>query len=89
MREVKLNGKLVFKGEVSKGDNSFKQEIELGNGQKMAVTASWEKDALALEANSVKLNIAGNNVNADFAVDWDISNPLLLSLKLKLRELVI
>jgi len=77
MREVKFNGKLLFKGEVTKGEKSFKQQIELGNGQKMALTANWEKDALdrsAFRNNDVKVNLAGNNINFDFEVDWDVSN---------------
>merc|ERR1712200_340740 len=37
MREVK------FKGEIAQGDRSFKQDIELGNGEKMTLTVSWEK----------------------------------------------
>jgi len=77
MREVKFNGKLLFKGEVTKGEKSFKQQIELGNGQKMALTVTWEKDALdrsAFRNNDVKVNLAGNNINFDFEVDWDVSN---------------
>merc|ERR1712027_216792 len=64
MREVKLNGKLLFKGEVSKGDRSFKQQVELGNGQKMAITVSWEKDVLDVSSvrnNGIKFNIVGNS----------------------------
>ena len=73
MREVKFNGKLLFKGEVTKGENSFKQQIELGNGKKMALTVSWEKDGL--RSNDVKVNLAGNNMNVDFEAKWDVSNP--------------
>ena len=72
MREVKFNGKLLFKGEVTKGENSFKQQIELGNGKKMALTVSWEKDGL--RSNDVKVNLAGNNMNIDFEAKWDVSN---------------
>jgi len=72
MREVKFNGKLLFKGEVTKGENSFKQQIELGNGKKMALTVSWEKDGL--RSNDVKVNLAGNDMNVDFEAKWDVSN---------------
>merc|ERR1712050_297187 len=78
MREVKLNGKLLFKGEITKGDRSFKQQVELGNGQKMAITVSWEKEVLDVSSvrnNGIKFNIAGNNVNVDFKANWDLSNP--------------
>ena len=77
MREVTSNGKLLFKGEVTRGVKSFKQQIELGNGQKMALTVTWKKDALdrsAFRNNDVKVNLAGNNINFDFEVDWDVSN---------------
>jgi hypothetical protein len=78
MREVKFNGKVLFKGEVTKGNKSFKQQIELANGQSMALTVSWKKDVLdasGIMANDVKLNLAGNKVNADIEVEWDVSNP--------------
>ena len=88
MREVKLNGKLLFKGEVAKGDRSFKQQVELGNGQKMAITASWEKEvkcSKCVKQNGVKVNISGNNVNVDFKADWDVSNPSAAKLEVEAR----
>merc|ERR1712117_595115 len=88
MREVKLNGKLLFKGEVSKGDRSFKQQVELGNGQKMAITVSWEKDVLDVSSvrnNGIKFNIAGNNVNVDFKANWDVSNPSAAKLEVEAK----
>merc|ERR1719187_72128 len=88
MREVKLNGKLLFKGEVTKGDRSFKQQVELGNGQKMAITVSWEKDVLDVSSvrnNGIKFNIAGNNVNVDFKANWDVSNPSAAKLEVEAK----
>eukprot|EP00090_Calanus_glacialis_P017890 TRINITY_DN2775_c0_g1_i2.p1 TRINITY_DN2775_c0_g1~~TRINITY_DN2775_c0_g1_i2.p1 ORF type:complete len:864 (-),score=245.27 TRINITY_DN2775_c0_g1_i2:151-2718(-) len=78
MREVKFNGKLLFKGEITKGNKSFKQQLELANGKSMALTVSWKNDVLdasGIMANDVKLNLAGNKVNADVEVEWDVSNP--------------
>jgi hypothetical protein len=88
MREVKFNGKLLFKGEITKGNKSFKQQIELGNGKKLAVTVSWEKDApdgSALKANDVKVNIAGNNINVDIEAEWDISNIRAAELEVEVK----
>jgi len=79
MREVEFNGKVLFKGEVTKGNKSFKQQIELANGKSMALTVSWKKDVLDgsdIMANDVKINLAGNKVNADVEIEWDVSNPL-------------
>merc|ERR1712128_295166 len=72
MREVTFNGKLLFKGEMTKENKSFKQQFELANGKSMALTVSWEKvviDGSGMKANDVKLNLAGNNVNADLEVE--------------------
>merc|ERR1712086_1028427 len=77
-REVTFNGKLLFKGEMTKENKSFKQQFELANGKSMALTVSWEKEVIdgsGMKANDVKLNLAGNNVNADLEVEWDVSNP--------------
>merc|ERR1711923_68919 len=78
MREVRFNGKLLFKGEVTPGNKSFKQQIELANGQSMSLTVSWENNFVAgsgMSANGIKCNLAGNNLNADSELGWDISNP--------------
>jgi len=78
MREVSFNGKLLFKGEMTKANKSFKQQIELGNGKSMALTVSWKNEVIdgsGMKANDVKINLAGNKVNADIDVEWDVSNP--------------
>merc|ERR1711892_395543 len=78
MREVKFNGKLLFKGEITKGNKSFKQQIELANGKSMALTVSWKNDALdgsAVRENDVKIHLAGGKVSIDGGLVWDLTNP--------------
>eukprot|EP00092_Neocalanus_flemingeri_P037349 GFUD01040673.1.p1 GENE.GFUD01040673.1~~GFUD01040673.1.p1 ORF type:complete len:859 (-),score=238.55 GFUD01040673.1:100-2478(-) len=78
MREVKFNGKLLFKGEITKGNKSFKQQIELANGKSMALTATWKNEVLGgsgIRENEVKLNLAGGKVNIDGEIKWDMTNP--------------
>jgi len=41
----------------------------------MALTVSWASDGSA-QSNSIKMNLAGDNINADVDVDWDVTNPL-------------
>merc|ERR1712083_1133651 len=53
-------------------------QIELANGQSMSLTVSWENyfvDGSGMSANAIKCNLAGNNLNADSELEWDISNP--------------
>jgi len=78
MREVKFNGKLLFKGGITKGNKSFKQQIELANGKSMALSVSWKNDAVegsGMKENEIKINLAGNKVNIDGELEWDITNP--------------
>merc|ERR1712106_1230108 len=63
MREVSFNGKLLFKGEMTKANKSFKQQIELGNGKSMALTVSWKNEVI--DGSGMK----------DIDVEWDVSNP--------------
>merc|ERR1712106_893395 len=77
MREVKFNGKLLFKGAMTKGNKSFKQQIELAGGKSMALTVSWKNDALdasGIRENQVKINLAGE-VNIDGELERDLTNP--------------
>merc|ERR1711892_1879 len=78
IREVKFNGKLLFKGAMTKGNKSFKQQIELAGGKSMALTVSWKNDALdasGIRENEVKINLAGGKVNVDGGLVWDLTNP--------------
>jgi len=78
MREVKFNGKLLFKGEITKGNKSFKQQIELANGKSMALTVSWKNEVKCTKCiieNEVKINLAGGKVNVDGRLVWDLTNP--------------
>merc|ERR1712071_611309 len=78
MREVKFNGKLLFKGAMTKGNKSFKQQIELAGGKSMALTVSWKKEVKCMKCiweNEVKINLAGGKVNVDGRLVWDLTNP--------------
>merc|ERR1712123_119930 len=87
MREVKFNGKLLFKGAMTKGSKSFTQQIELANGKSMALTVSWKNDALdasGIRENEVKINLAGE-VNFDGELEWDLTNPANAEFEIKAK----
>jgi len=78
MREVRFNGKLLVKGAITKGNKQFKQQLELPNGKSAALTVSWKNDALdgsGFKSNEIKYNLAGNNLNIDGELNWDVANP--------------